>query len=413
MIQAPGIRRIATGPFVAGVLDQVLSSATNLAVSILAARRLGPAGLGTVFAGFAAYLLALGLLRALVAEPLVSLSAGADGDHVRSLTGHGVRRALAIGAISSAAFVATGAVLGGAVGRGLLLFAPWIVPALLQDYWRAMLFRNRTAWRAVANDGVWAVGMLVAALAFAGVHGDWIVVATWGIGATAGALLGFAQVGFDFDRSAKEAWRSGASELGWWLGATSIVFNAGTYGVTVIVAIIASSSSLGGLRSVQTVFAPLTLLAPALALPGLPLIVRAESGSKALADRYAFFISLACAVMTAGYLVVVWSTRGSLLRLVFGSSFGRFGFLIVPVGLAELATSVSLGSVLLLKARRSGREFFLARTIGSVVAVVATLLLTRASGVRGAAWGLLIGAGASSAAILGFSRRRRNPMVIS
>jgi hypothetical protein len=41
-----------------GVVDQGLSSATNLGISILAGRLLGPAGLGVIFLGFSTYLFA-------------------------------------------------------------------------------------------------------------------------------------------------------------------------------------------------------------------------------------------------------------------------------------------------------------------------------------------------------------------
>jgi hypothetical protein len=61
-----------------GVVDQALSSATNLGIAILAGRLLGPAGLGVIFLGFSTYLFALSFVRALITEPFVVATAAFD-----------------------------------------------------------------------------------------------------------------------------------------------------------------------------------------------------------------------------------------------------------------------------------------------------------------------------------------------
>src|SRR5450755_2736877 len=58
--------------FAWGLTDQALSSATTLLFTLIAARSLGPSGLGTVTLGFAAYLSVLGVHRALVIDPLLT-----------------------------------------------------------------------------------------------------------------------------------------------------------------------------------------------------------------------------------------------------------------------------------------------------------------------------------------------------
>jgi O-antigen/teichoic acid export membrane protein len=54
-----------------GVIDQGCSSAVNFGLTVVAARLLGPEGVGAVCIGFTVYLVALGLLSALVGDPLV------------------------------------------------------------------------------------------------------------------------------------------------------------------------------------------------------------------------------------------------------------------------------------------------------------------------------------------------------
>src|SRR3954447_26452611 len=79
-----GLRRMAAQfagnapPFGYGLLAQTFSAATNFGLTVIAGHVLGASGLGTVLIGFAAYVLLLGFVRALLTEPLITSSAGRD-----------------------------------------------------------------------------------------------------------------------------------------------------------------------------------------------------------------------------------------------------------------------------------------------------------------------------------------------
>ena len=67
-----------------GFADQVLSSATNFALSVAVARQVDPRGFGAFGVAMTAYILATGLSRAVVSEPLlVVFSATGDDDRRR------------------------------------------------------------------------------------------------------------------------------------------------------------------------------------------------------------------------------------------------------------------------------------------------------------------------------------------
>ena len=150
-----------------GFVSQGASSATNLLLSIASARLLGPSGLGVVFIGFAFYLGALGLQRALVTEPLVVLDSSRSDDRIESGSNASALTSVLTLAIG---FSALSVVLGGAIpgeaGRGILLFAPVLVPALLHDFWRWTLFKDRRGMAAAFIDAaafvVMAIGILLA-----------------------------------------------------------------------------------------------------------------------------------------------------------------------------------------------------------------------------------------------------------
>src|SRR5439155_25767092 len=65
------IFRLARGRWAWGFIDQGFSSVSNFGLTLLAARLLGPGGLGVVAIGFALYLVALSFQRSLISQPLV------------------------------------------------------------------------------------------------------------------------------------------------------------------------------------------------------------------------------------------------------------------------------------------------------------------------------------------------------
>ena len=142
-----------------------------------------------------------------------------------------------------------------------LIFTPWLVPALIQQTWRSILFRDRRASAAAANDGIWFLAMALAVPFAWWVGTDWALVGAWGLGATAGMLLGFAQTRLRPRGllSTWSWWRSDTLPFGKWNAGTVLVGSLGTSSVTFTVAAILGASALGGLRAAQTIFAPLTL----------------------------------------------------------------------------------------------------------------------------------------------------------
>jgi hypothetical protein len=105
-----------------------------------------------VYVGFSAYFITVTMQRALVTGPLVVLSAR-DAPEERAAS---AQRALALvmggAAVSAAILLVLGLFLPSVFGNGLLLFVPWLMGALLQDFWRALLFRYGRGVAAALND---------------------------------------------------------------------------------------------------------------------------------------------------------------------------------------------------------------------------------------------------------------------
>jgi len=389
--------------------SQGASSATNLALTLLAGRLLGPGGLGTVFAGFACYLLALGFQRALLTDPLVTSSAALDSGQRRLETGSALTLCVLGALVASALAAAAGALVPGEIGHGLLLFAPFLLPAMLQDFWRVVLFRDGRGTAAACNDALWLLVMGVLAPFAVLTGGSWAVVACWGAGAAAGACAGVLQTGVRSERpgAALAWWDAKAWPLGRWLGAEGILWAVASYGTIFVLAGLVGTRGLGGLRAVQSLFAPLSLLASAVSLPGLPALSREVGSSPEAARRLAVRVALGVAGVAVAYVSLLGLASHTALRLVFGAPFPGFADLAWPLGAAQVLAAAPVGFVLLLKAQRRGRGLVLARAVGLAGSLGAVCALATIAGLRGAAWGLAVGALVGALALTWLAIRRR------
>jgi O-antigen/teichoic acid export membrane protein len=392
-----------------GVLDQGLSSATNFALTLLAGRLLGPRGLGIVVVAFSVYLLALTLQRALVNDPLVVASAHLAEQERHRAVRSAVTLVLGAGVIFSGVILAIAALLPPAGASGLRLIAPWIVPALLQDLWRSVLFRDRRGAAAALNDGLWAVGIVVALPVAIATKQEWAVMGAWGFGAALGAIAGFIQARGrpEHPGHAWHWWRTVVWPFGRWLGLESVLLSVQSQAVVFLLGWLLGTGGLGGLRAAEAIFAPMTLLGPALDLPGLPAVSRALAESAAAARRRAVQISGMALTVVAAYLLVVGLWRREVLTIVFGAAFASFGRLVVPIGVGQLLYAGAIGFSLLLKAERRGRALVGSRILSSVSSLLLLLYLGSRYGVMGASWGLALGTGLGWVSVTVLALRHR------
>ncbi len=383
-------------------MDQVLSSLTNFVLILSVGRWLGPGQVGVVAIGFSAYLLTLVLQRSLVSEPLVVKAARLDDRAWRDLVASAAVTTGMAGLAGSALLGVAGLAVGGPVGRGLLLFSPWIVPALLQDFWRFILFREDRGGAAAANDAAWVAVSLAALPMALALRSSWGFVAAWGLGATGGALLGLWQVRIRPRRPADawRWWRGSAWPLGAWLGLDRVIFALGTQGAILVLALVLTTTELGGLRAAQSIFAPVTLIGPAIGLPGLPALARALTEDLASARRIAMRLSLFASALAVGYMTLAGLLGGAALRWLFGPSFSPFSKLVIPLALDQTLLSAGMGAFLLLKAARRTREPVVSHTLGTVAALGFGCWFGALAGAVGASWGLAVGSLVATSAVL-------------
>jgi O-antigen/teichoic acid export membrane protein len=398
-----------------GFVDQGLSSVSNFAITLLAARLLGPSGLGMVVIGFATYLLALSFQRTLIAQPLV-ISSTSLGTADRSYAARAsVTATLALGVAATVLLAGIGLALGGAPGRGLVLVAPWMVAALLQDHWRTILFREERGFAAASNDAAWVVAMAIAVPVAWELRTGWAVVGCWGFGAAVAAVVGLAQTRLAPAplETSWRWWHREAWPLGKWLAGEGVVYMAGSQATLFALVGILGTAAIGGLRAATTIFGPLTLLRPAVALPGLPAVTRAQATSPSRATLLAMKLSGSLLALTLLYVLALAALRSQVLSVVFGGAFGRYGNLLLPIGTEQTAGALVIGFSLLLKVRRRGGPVLWSQAIGQGITLTLASALALRYGLVGAAWGMAGGAMAETLANVCFSLSRSNPPVLA
>ena len=407
----PEARRPGARPFTWGFVSQGFSSATSLGLSVLAARGLGSGGLGVVAIAFITYVMVLGLGRALVTQPMVTVSSHLPSGRRKHVTEE-MFAVFLLGAVASTVVTAVvGVVCQGDVGRALLIVAPWLAVLLIQDFWRTVLFRDGRPRAAAANDAAWLVAMaLVAPIAWQ-IDSPWAFVACWAFGGAVGTLLGIGQTRCVPRRlrSAMRWWRLEIWPLARWLGAQGVVYWIGAYGAVLILVALVGTAGLGGYRAVTTIFSPLTLVSAALTLPGLPAISRERRVSREAAFALSTRLGLLSVIVTGVYIGILGIGVGSVVPRVFGASFESFEYLLWPVGVTQLVSAVGVGFALLLLAEGRGAALLTLTAIGSVASLTLLVVFGELYGLKGAAWALAGSAALGTVLVFVLARRAPAP----
>lgn len=372
-----------------GVVDQGFASATTLLLMMIAARQLGPTGVGAVALSFAAYQVGLGLQRSLLIDPYFTRAETARiGD--RTMLGCTIMLTAAGGLLLSVIFAAIGLIAGDSVvGVAFLAFAPWLLPMLCLVLLRSVAFRSGAGRHAALASGV---GLAVLTLGIALGLRDSVteLAAAWGLGAAVGSLcaLGVCRhaelVG---PLRAFRLWRTDALPFGRWLASGTIMWSACSYGLLTGLAGVAGTAAVGGYRIIDSVFSPLSLLAPALANPGYRAMRQARSRDLCSALRFATRLSLVAVLLTALYTLIIALGR-EVIWSVYGEEFRRYASLIAPIAVGQAITSATIGLVIFLKVARKGRDTVIVGVGGAVGALILGLPVCAIGGLTAAAWAI-------------------------
>jgi len=369
--------------------DQVVSSTSNFVVGLAIARLAGPSQFGAYMLVFTLWLVVLGCHRALVTEPIIVSTAGR---HDPETVAHGVSaEVLLVSSVSALALVGglAALALGAQVATPVLAMAPWFVFLLVQDYWRAMAFRERRPGVALMDDAAYAAVQVVAVGVFwlVGWRSEASLITGWGVGAAAGAFLGCVWFPASLRPDAGVALVRRLWHFGRWLLLDYLTSFANDYAYLILVAGLLSGVAYGGFRAALNLMGPLSVLVLAVANIGLPAATAHNNPDDPEELRhFARRLSAMASVGVTAYGLVVAVFGSLMLRVLYGPQFASYGLLATLAALQYVVTAVILGHQVALKAAGRLRRLWRIRALMAIASLISTYVLVEALGTVGAGW---------------------------
>jgi hypothetical protein len=395
-VNAGGAGVVAVGRRISwGLVDQVLSSATNFALTVFVARAAAGADFGAFAIVIATYLVAAGLGQGLAGQPFAARhSAAAEGSIGGAVAG-ATGAALLLGVVLGIGCVAAGAGAHGALGAQLVVLGLAVPGLLLQDAWRFVFVALGRPARAAANDALWAAvqGAGFAALVVTGHATPIALVATWAIAGCVAAAAGCAQASQLPSLRAARGWvRSERGVAGGFM-AQALVIRGAAQLLTTAIALIAGLGAAGAVRGAQVVFSPLTLMYQGLLLAAVPESVRALRSSASAFSRFTRLTAVAATAPAIAWCLFALLAPDRLGRELLGATWQGARPLLPLLAIQVTAIAVSLGAQVGLRALGAS-----GRCLRVDAALAALLLGAGAVGARlDASMGAAIGIAAATA----------------
>lgn len=375
-----------------GLLDQVLSSATNFALSIFVAATVSPRQFGAFSVVYGAYGLCLGLSAGIASTPLIVRFSTATGPSLRRAERASVGTALAVGLVGCGISLAAAPFLGATVTPALRALGLMLPGLLVQDAWRfAFMARGRPAL-AATNDGVWTVLQVIGTLALlkADAVSATSMILVWGGAATCAALVGCVQAGAWPAVTKTGAWLREQRDLGPRYAVESIAHRSGAWLAIAAVGAIAGLPAVAGLRGAfLLVTGPLNLLFVGAAFVAVPEAVRLYKESPDRLPGVTRVISWSITAIAAGWCAVVLTLADRFGPQLLGSTWPLAKPLLLVLAAFALAQALAIGPAQGLWALGAARESVRTQLANVTLMLITTSLGAVLDGARGAAIGLV------------------------
>ena len=369
-----------------GLADQAVSSLTNAAVSIYAARSLAAAQFGAFSLAYVTYAFALNASRGLATDPLMVRFSGTDVPTWRRAVAQCTGTAAVVGLAGGAVVLGVAGLFSGTARLAFLALGLTLPGLMLQDSWRYSFFALGRGSGAFLNDLIWALVMVPGLLLLRVTHHQqvfWFVF-VWGAAATVAALAGPLQARVIPRLTATRSWVWSHRDLGPRYLAENTANSASSqlrlYGIGVIL----------GLAAVGYVQAAFTLMGPFMVIfMGFSLVTVPEAAR--ILRRSPRQLRLFC-LLVGGGLAVAALGWGAALLVALPRGFGQWLLgpiwrpaypLVLPVTIGLAGACAIAGASAGLRGLGASRRSLRSQVIASVLYVVLGLAGAAVGGVVG------------------------------
>jgi O-antigen/teichoic acid export membrane protein len=382
---APAGLRRKTGWAVA---DQALSSATNVAITVLAARTLDPAGFGAFSLVIVIYLLAVGISRGFVTEPLLSRPVAIDDSWAKTfsaVTG-GV---LPIAAVAAAVVAIAATFASRDLRMAGLMLAVALPGLLVQDAWRFCFMAQGRPAAALVNDATWAAAQATIVGLLASTRGLslFALLLAWAGGSAVAAFAGAVQASARPSIGRGRDWLRSHVDIG---GRYTVEFltasGAAQLGVMGLGAI-AGLPAVGAVRAAQTLFGPINIVYSGMYLVLVPAGAALARRPRQLA-RSMVKASVGLSAFAAAWTLAALLIPERVGRALFGTSWDATDRLVLTTGALVLAGGLAAGGIAGLRALAAAKDSLHARLVVLPLVLIAPLAGAAIADARGYTLGL-------------------------
>lgn len=366
--------------------DQALSSASNVAVSVLVAREASARGFGGFSLVFLAYTLVLGVTTAAASDPLLVSVGDRSDDEVRAAGRATTGLGLLAGVVSGVVVLAASLTLPSSVRGGAVALALTLPLLLAQDAVRAVLFARGRPDQAALIDGVWAVCQAIGfgVLFLVDAAGAGALVAVWGAGAGVAAIVGCIREGMVPSMAAGVRWVQEHARLSGSLTVDFLAMTGAAYVAIGVATAVAGLAAAAALRGAQLLFGPLVVLTSGLK----PFVLREATRDRPGMMRLVTRLSIALAAVSAAWTVLLLVLPDSLGAEALGDSWDAARDVVPWIGLAIIARGASTVPAWCLRVLSAGRRILRARALDASVTVLFGGVGAAVGGAAGAAGGM-------------------------
>jgi O-antigen/teichoic acid export membrane protein len=347
-----------------GIVDQLLYSFGNFALTVVVAREVSAAAFGTYSLIIATYLISVAIVRGLTSETLVVRFSAADRSSWRDAARDATGASLVLGVVLGALMVAASFFTHGSLATTGLTVGIFLPGLVLQDTLRfAALAHGRPAL-ALVNDATQAVVQFgaLAVLITSGNTKVWQLVSAWGGAAYVAALVGALSLRLAVRPFGVFAWFRAHGDLAGKYALDDLA-SQGSQQVTVyVVAGAAGLTDAGGLRGAQTVFGPPSILNVGVQAAVTPELVRILRTSTRRLHSAVLYLGLGLAAVGAVWGVLALFIPDRFGHQLFGDTWAQAQPLLVFFVVAQTTNGFRVAPMAGLRALGAANRTLLARS---------------------------------------------------
>ena len=373
-----------------GVADQGVSSLSNFALGVVAAKSLDPAGFGAFTLAYLTYAFVLSAARGPSTDPLMVRFSYAEPTVWRRAVAASSATAMAGGVLAGALCVLAGLLLPGDLGGAFLALGVGLPGLMLQDSYRFAFFSAGRGEKALINDAFWGVTMLATLVALVKTDRADVVSCVLAFGATAtlAAGLGCLQCRVSPRPQAVVAWLRDHRDLGGRYLLENVSIGASRHLRMVAVGAIAGLAAVGEIRGAEILMGPILILVSGVSQVAVPEVAAVAARSAKRVSRFCAWlgaVQASCALVWA-VVIAVLLPRG-VGDLLIGDLWEAAAALLLPVAALVVIGCFEVAAAAGVRALAASRRSLAAQLMSAGIYLVLGTAGAALDGARGACWG--------------------------